>query len=263
MDDGIIKDDVSKRRICKKWSIILKELYRGNFISPSANCTIENYDVDGNTCSYQCSDSADSITAMESSLKNLITTNYVPETMSQQGWSKWRDFVCSGNGHKVFSGDQLEAASPSDPSFWPIHPNLERLYHAKMMSGGFMTSDWPTDVTEICDKSKCYEDEYGAKGYYDQCCAGHFEDSQLLDFVSGDAYSGWGYTNREMLTMSNPNTDDYMLPYIYDDFSWNHCEEDFNEVYQSLAQGVLTSASSSSRTSTEGEYTLSYWLEKD
>jgi hypothetical protein len=45
----------------------------------------------------------------------------------------WTTFICDGEGSKVFSGDNFESASPIDPVFWPIHPPLERLLHAKMM----------------------------------------------------------------------------------------------------------------------------------
>jgi hypothetical protein len=33
----------------------------------------------------------------------------------------------------VMAGDQVEAASPNDISFWPIHPTLERLWQWKKM----------------------------------------------------------------------------------------------------------------------------------
>lgn len=39
----------------------------------------------------------------------------------------WKDFICTGDGYKVFGGDHLESASPADPSFWVIHPALERM----------------------------------------------------------------------------------------------------------------------------------------
>ena len=50
-------------------------------------------------------------------------------------------------------------------SFWPIHPTLERLLQAKYIGGGFDTDDWPNDTNDgyICDKSTCYEYEYGKR----------------------------------------------------------------------------------------------------
>jgi len=265
MADGLIRDDSSRRRICKKWSIILKELYRSNFISPKANCTATSYDYTGVSCGYECVEQDSS--AMQSSLKNLITTQYVPEEMTQEGWNKWRDFVCTGDGNKVFSGDQLEAASPSDPSFWPIHPNLERLFQAKLMAGGFETSVWATDPSDVCDKAKCYEEEFGDKGYYTQCCKGHYEDDQLLDFVNGDIYSGYGPTNAEIMTWTDPTRTDYTMPYIYDDFSWSHCEEDFSEMYFMLSSGIdmsqIVADEDDNTELTQKKKTQSYWVEDE
>jgi hypothetical protein len=43
------------------------------------------------------------------------------------------------------SGDHIESASPADPSFWVIHPTLERLLHAKLLSGGFADESWAAD----------------------------------------------------------------------------------------------------------------------
>ena len=39
--------------------------------------------------------------------------------------------------NQVFVGDHLESATAVDPSFWEIHPTMERLLHAKLMAGGF------------------------------------------------------------------------------------------------------------------------------
>lgn len=44
-------------------------------------------------------------------------------------------------------GDHIESASPADPSFWVIHPTLERLLHAKLLSGGFADESWAVDQT--------------------------------------------------------------------------------------------------------------------
>ena len=79
--------------------------------------------------------------------------------LTDEQWEEWRDFVCEGDGAKVFVGDHLESASPADPSFWVIHPTLERLLHARYMAG-FSTENWPSDAQDdyVCDKSACYED---------------------------------------------------------------------------------------------------------
>jgi hypothetical protein len=233
VEQGLLKDETSAQHICKKWSILLKELYRADFISPVTGCEMAGYGVDDNDCGFICDD--DDADSMESSLKGLITTEYVPSDYSDDIWEQWRDFVCSGDGSKVFSGDHLEAASPSDPSFWPIHPNLERLYHAKMLSGGFDDSEWPTDASDVCDKSSCYEEKYDDKDNFVECCYGHYIGDQLMDFVNGNASAGFGPTNAEMLS-SNPATSSYEMTYIYDDFSWSHCSDSFEDYMLGLSE---------------------------
>ena len=88
-----------------------------------------------------------------------------------------------GDAQYVAVGDQIESASPADASFWVIHPNLERLFHAKMLSGAFETTEWPSDQVNdhVCDKSYCYSPSNGSFGYFDECCYGHYEDSRMLD----------------------------------------------------------------------------------
>lgn len=234
LTNGLIKDESSQRVICKSWFSTLKELYRANYITPKDDCETRVFlDEEGITCGFECDD--DQKDDMISTMKKLIKSTYVPHNISSSDWEGWRDFVCTGDGYRVFSGDQLESASPSDPSFWPIHPNLERLYHAKMMAGGFSTStEWPTSAEDVCDKSTCYEEVYGGSGSYDECCAGHYEDDQLLDFVNHDFYSGYGPTNRETMDGSDPSSSKYTMTYIYDDFSWSHCSEDFESLMETL-----------------------------
>ena len=47
-----------------------------------------------------------------------INSDYVHSEMTTTMWEKFTDFVCSGDGARIFVGDHLEAASPADPSFW-------------------------------------------------------------------------------------------------------------------------------------------------
>ncbi len=224
LEAGLIKDDYSKRFLCKKWSILMKELYRADLITPKSDCSVTSLDSDGFSCGFVCND--DDSRRMMSAVKDLITSAYVPTDFDS--WAGWKDFICEGDAHKVFSGDHLEAASPSDPSFWPIHPNVERLFQAKYFAGGFETDDWPTESSAICDKYSCYETHGGEKGEYSQCCYGHNIDDQMLNFVEGDVTSGYGATNLAIMSSANPTLVTYKMPYVYDDFSWSHCDEDFS-----------------------------------
>lgn len=237
LTSNLILDESSKRKICKKWSTVLKELYRADLISPQSDCETDgDYSRTGVSCGYTCDSSKQS--AMVGAMKGLIGTEYVPSDITGAQWDEWRDFVCEGEAYKIFSGDHLEAASPSDPSFWPIHPNLERLLHAKLMAGGFESAVWPTDAADVCDKYSCYEEAFGDKGSYSQCCKGHYEHDQLLDFVSGNISRGYGDSNANIMSYTDPTNVGYAMTYVYDDFSWSHCDESFEAMYTTLLKGA-------------------------
>jgi len=228
---GLLIDEDAQISLCQKWSFVIKELYRFDFLSPSTDCTADSLSYSGFNCPYVCN--PDRVETMPIRLKSLISSKYV-DSLSFEQWEKWRDFVCTGDGAKIFVGDHVESASPADPSFWPIHPTLDRLLHAKYISGGFDSTSWPSDSTEdyVCDKSQCYED--GTLDYYAACCYGHYEDDQLLDFVNANKNAGFGLTNKEVLTNSDPLSSAYAMPYIYDGFTWDHCDEDFDALFSSL-----------------------------
>jgi hypothetical protein len=159
--------------------------------------------------------------------------------MPDEGWDAWTAFVCGGDGSKIYAGDHLESASPADPSFWPIHPTLERVFQAKLMAGGFVDSDtWPTDpVTEyVCNKAVCYEEDEQAFGNWDTCCYGHYENDQMLDAPNNDRYTYVGPTNKDIHDGTNPQNPQYSMEYIYDTFTWSHCIQEGYD-FDALLQG--------------------------
>lgn len=242
MDDmtaqGLITDSAAQIKLCQKWGFMMKELYRKNFITPRTDCSYTTLDYEGIDCGFTCN--TDKSDTMSSQLEQLIDSRYVGDFLNQEQWAKWKSFVCEGDAAKIFVGDHVESASPVDPSFWPIHPTLERIMQAKMMVGGFKDNTWPTDSQNdyVCDKFNCYED--GVAGFYDQCCYGHYENDQMLDFVTGDRYSRYGPTNRAIMDDTDPSSQSYAVSYIYDNFEWEHCE-DSDDI-----KTLLTSLSSAS-----------------
>lgn len=94
------------------------------------------------------------------------------------------------------------------------------------MVGGFDTTAWSTNASSstVCVHHECYED--GVLGSLPFCCYGHYENDQMLDFVTGDVSSTWGPTNGETIVASDPTRSDYTMPYIYDSFSWDHCADE-------------------------------------
>lgn len=218
---GFITGHTEMMTICGSWSFILKELYRNNYILPWSNCTTTDDDLSESVCGFDCQSTDD----VQTLLQALIEADTGP--LTDRGWTAWSDFVCSGNGFKVFPGDHLESASPSDPSFWPMHPTLERLMHAKYMSGGFENETWNSDseTQNVCHHASCYESDYNATAFFPQCCYGHYQYDQMLDALTGNKLDHWGPTNDATVKGSNPTSDQYIMPYIYDSFSWDHCAD--------------------------------------
>jgi len=227
LEVGIIRDSDSQLAICKKWGFYLKELYRANYISPKTDCTATSLTYEDISCGFTCNE--ETYDDMTAELETVISEQYLPPNMQTEDWETWRDFICTGDGYKIFVGDHLESASPSDPSFWPIHPTQERLLQAKFISGAFGDYKWPDDprAQYVCDKAECYESDFDAKDYFDECCYGHYESDQLLDFVNGNRDNGIGPTNKETFDDTNPTSTSYAMHYVYADFKWDHCEEDF------------------------------------
>ena len=136
---GFIQGHTDLMTICGKWSFIMKEMYRNNYVAPYDNCTINEDDYVSSECGFECTDNSGVATLLKALIES--STGVLTET----GWTAWSNFLCTGDGWMVFPGDHLESASPSDPSFWPMHPTLERLLQAKFMSGGFENNTWHSD----------------------------------------------------------------------------------------------------------------------
>ena len=233
LEKNLIKDSDAVTAICLKWPFWLKEMYRGDYLSTETGCSVKE-----KNCKFVCnSEKLDDLLAV---IKDTITLSaYTPGNLTDSDWETWRDFICTGDGNKIFVGDHLESASPADPSFWPIHPTGERLLHAKFMVGGFDEFAWPTSAKGtdyVCNHPQCYEYDDADKDYYELCCYGHYENDQLMDFVSGNRSVGFGPTNKEILDGTDAGSKDYNMPYIYAHFDWDHCHEDFSSIGKTLLQ---------------------------
>ena len=147
LEAGLVESQEKQVLLCTQWPIVLKVLYRKNLLLGSDNgACVETKKSDDYSCALQCNDdgSGDFEELLQSMLKKYTGT------LDDAGWSSWKDFICTGDGSKIFAGDHLESASPGDPSFWPVHPTLERLLQAKFMLGGFADDAWPAEQTSRC-----------------------------------------------------------------------------------------------------------------
>lgn len=228
--DGFIIDETTAKKMCVIWSpVIMKTAYRYHYVTPEKNC-VPNFDnLESSECSYTCpDDKKDDLFKFISKFK--YSADQLNIDIAKEGaQDAWIDFICGGDGGKVFSGDNYESASPIDPIFWLIHPPLERLLQAKFMSDGFKSEEWYTDaVTQnVCDFAQCYDEATNTLDYFEDCCYGHFESDRLLDAISGERSQFFGPTNAETLAATDPRSETYSMPYIYDSFTWDHCNEDF------------------------------------
>ena len=208
---------------CVVWGMKVKSLFRAGaaYVNPSEDCQAST-NLEDTTCAWTC-DYTDSF------VLEHITSNFKSHLVSNMNDSNWSDFAkyfCEGDGFKVFYGDHREPASPSDPSFWPIHPTLDRAFQAKYLSGGFTDTDWGIggDSGVECS-TKCYVDK--VKDTHDVCCYGHLEGHGYPDFITGDKTKTVWETNREYVDNTNPTSADYSMPYVYDHFTWSHCQSDY------------------------------------
>lgn len=224
---GLLNEGNALMNLCGQWSYYMKDLYRDNYLKPKVGCTTDDFDSNPNNiqCGYECDSSQNANTT--AAIKELLSRGFVPDTLTDDDWETWREFVCTGDGYKIIVGTHMESASSSDPSFWPVHPTQERLLHARIMSTGAETFDWADDPVNdyVCDNAQCYVSEKGTKDYHDVCCYGHFVYDQLLDFVSANASAYYGPTNYEIMLATNPILSEYSMPYIYDNFFYAHCAD--------------------------------------
>lgn len=122
----------------------------------------------------------------------------------------------------------LHIASPADPSFWVIHPTLERLLQVKYMGGGFVHKKWATDPLNefVCMRPSCFNATQGYWSNWTDCCLGHFPNDRIIDPEYNNRSLLVGSTNVETLAATDASSSSYSMPYIYDAMNWDHCQVD-------------------------------------
>lgn len=243
LNAGYILDEENLWGVCRKWFIILKEGYRSNYFLPAHDCVVNAMDPTLSECPLICTPGGE---VLYYGLFSHVMGNNINTSMPDSQHA-WYHFICT-QGSRIFTGDHLESASPADPSFWVIHPTLERLLHAKLMTGGFSNEAWPADVHKgfVCNKARCYSSQTGTKDFYPDCCYGHYEYDQMFDGVSGNRSVKVGPTNRAVLDATDPRKSTYSMPYIYDQFSWSHCAQDISALLRAMKANFSAFANASS-----------------
>ena len=154
------------------------------------------------------------------------------------------DLVQTISSSSVYEGEMIEAASPSDIVFWVIHPTIERLLAAKRLTtissiASTPFSKWPSIDGSGEDWMEYSDYSYGVNvsktnplGY---TCRGHAADDIVLPdrlpmtegFSTYADKDGDGLlSNWEFFIGMNPN-DASGLDYVFDSFTWSHCENEY------------------------------------
>ncbi|CAN0161250.1 unnamed protein product [Ectocarpus sp. 4 AP-2014] len=152
-------------------------------------------------------------------------------------------------------GDHLQASSSLDPSFWPTHPTMERLWMYSVLTGQITDFTWPDDDITVTKPDGTVEVE--SVSLSNVPCKGHsgsdvfpfgLLDSDTDGFevktgVKGMA-TGNTLTNRELLQAFDARSNS--VSYVYDNFKWIHCEADgfdFDDAWNTAAEARPTSSS--------------------
>lgn len=221
-DLGVLPQDVESLRVMS--FVVLKSGWRAGLVEMPAACSSDAPRAD---CKPKCPLLEDAgrfrnISALEDMWQVLFMGARLSRSYDHDTKVGVLKAVCTT---PIAPGDQLEASSPVDVSFWPVHPTLERLYMYKALLGasenataGFETTEWanPDGPTQYCHNNGC-------KGHHPY---------DVVPFpvhaeANGSNFEARSLTNLELFNVLDPT--EHRLPYVYDAFSWDHCE----------AQGVV------------------------
>ena len=188
----------------------LKNLWRDYRINTPHYCTLDSDEE----CAFKCEFEGD-----DHMYDEMIITLDMYEI--PYGHLTTKEIIEIANemfcNHKFWPGDHLEAASPAETSFWPIHPTLDRLLQFKELVQPFGDKSWTStdDDSKVCTTT-------GSD------CKGHNPYDLTFWKVVTKEESGLykvGYrSNQEM--REDLNHDTYAMSYVYDGFRWDHCESE-------------------------------------
>jgi hypothetical protein len=122
---------------------------------------------------------------------------------------------------KMINGESIESASPADWIFWPIHPTLERFVQYKQLVDPITDYTWSGTDSEGWDLC-LWGEVFGSD------CRGHRADDKTHCAISMyDDDEGKFVikhpTVHEVIMLTKPENT-IKLPYIYEHFSYHHCE---------------------------------------
>lgn len=222
-------------RALKTIALVLLELaknyWRAFWMESPEYCSM---DTPQNDCHLVCEDKINNISFVEdfvSGIYDLVAPLSEKAELAGDFYLDWfatitkNDTIQTAFVREVctmswFPGEQLESASPIDVSFWPIHPTVERLFQYKLLIAPFNDERWAAPLSYKGKKTRYCQ-------YYSTSdCEGHHAYDLTAFQVSvrndtGDFELKY-LTNGEILGAIQMTS--YKMPYVYNDFSWPHCE---------------------------------------
>ena len=210
---------------------LLKFAWRELAIEMPATCSS---DAPASECMWSCHGGADTV------LETLLASSYLNKFPAEVWEDDIKDIVKKVMCETPFwPGEHLDAGSPLEASFWPVHPGLDRLTQYKALIQPFKDETWPnvnsthTDVCSTLHYPHMHDGDSSSDPGADavtaapNCLGHHATDLTYWPSVSADAttgaYTKTYLTNGEVLSATSPSAT-YSAPYIYEHFEWSHCE---------------------------------------
>merc|ERR1719446_155534 len=149
--------DVALTSIQKASFYTLKSAWRVKVVECPSYCSADTAQED---CTCHCPN-IDKISDNKKVFQELLlglnlATIINIEDFSHEAIVKIMHMLCNTG---TIPGDQLEAASPVDPTFWPIHPTIDRLFQWKKLQSDFGSEAWESplgaNMTKYCQIGGC------------------------------------------------------------------------------------------------------------
>jgi hypothetical protein len=223
--------------------VALKNLWRNELIETPKMCAS---DVPVSECMWVCAEGIES-NAVASDAMYLMgiegnTTHPLPDADNVPYYDIiLRTAFCET---PFWPGDHLEAASPVEASFWPIHPTIDRLLQYKDLATPFVADAYGmeavensdgsysiiTDTTELCSDT-------GEQGPYNKTCYGH-NPYDVTFFKSTHKLQDGTYTQTHLtnweVRQNQMVKGNYGLPYLYNHYEFDHCDEAYGMKFKTV-----------------------------
>lgn len=218
-------------------TFVLRNVWRYGLCDAPESCS---FDSPGDDCRLECRGCKDyNFTGWElEALNSWWSRSMMKDITPFQKEQITRQVFCD---HKWVLGEHIEASSPVDVSFWPMHPTLERLLQYKLLVSPFSNSSWYAEIESDWNGICKWGETFGSD------CEGHHEhdltsfymsllkpdtDADVATAESSDSSTGVPgpqveakqLTNRELMALQDPDST-MLLPYVYENFAWDHCND--------------------------------------